>query len=78
MAGKQEWVTDIECINVAGEAIASTLIFKDEYMNTWWINEEISDGWYFATSKNNWTSNDLGLHWLIKVFKPLTCKSAAD
>ena len=35
MAGKQEWIIDIKCINAAGEAIAPTLIFKDEYMNTW-------------------------------------------
>ena len=33
VAGKQEWVIDIECINVAGEAIAPILIFKGEYMN---------------------------------------------
>ena len=76
MAGKQEWVIDIECINAAGEAIAPILIFKNEYMNTRWINEETSGGWYFATSKNGWISNDLGLHWLIKVFEPLTRERA--
>ena len=34
VAGKQEQITDIECINMAGKAIALTLIFKGEYMNT--------------------------------------------
>ena len=75
--GKQKWIIDIKCINMAGEAIALTLIFKNKYINTWWINKEIPNSWYFATSKNNWTSNDLDLHWLIKVFEPLICKNAA-
>ena len=77
VAGKQEWVIDIECINAAGKAIAPILIFKGEYMNIWWINEEISGGWYFITSKNGWISNDLDLYWLIKVFKLLIYESAA-
>ena len=34
VAGKQEWITDIECINTTGEAIAPILIFKNKYMNT--------------------------------------------
>ena len=33
MAEKQEWITDIEYNNVAGEAIVFTLIFKNEYIN---------------------------------------------
>ena len=78
VAAKQEWVTDIEYINTAGEALAPFLIFKGKYMNTRWINEQTSNGWYFATSKNGWTSNDLGLEWLIKVFELLTCEKAAE
>ena len=77
MTGKQEWVIDIECINVVDEAIAPILIFKDEYMNIRWINEETPGGWYFVISKNNWISNDLGLYWLIKIFKPLICERPA-
>ena len=34
MAGKQEWIINIKCINTADEAIAFILIFKGEYMNT--------------------------------------------
>ena len=30
---KQEWIIDIECINVIGEVIAFILIFKNEYIN---------------------------------------------
>jgi hypothetical protein len=52
IAGKQEWVTDIECINAVGEALPPLLIFKGAYMNTRWLNERSPKGWFFATSKN--------------------------
>ena len=74
--GKQEWVTDIKCINAAGEALAPLLIFKAADVNTRWINEQSPQGWYFAASKNGWTSNDLGLAWLKNVFDPLTREKA--
>lgn len=77
IGGKQEWVTDIECINAAGEALAPLLIFKGTNVNTRWINEQSPQGWYFATSKNGWTSNDLDLEWLKRVFEPLTRERAA-
>ena len=77
IGGKQEWVTDIECINAAGEALAPLLIFKGQDINTRWINERSPQGWHLATSKNGWTSNDLGLAWLKNVFDPLTRKKAA-
>ena len=46
-------------------------------MNTRWLNERSPEGWHFATSKNGWTSNDLGLAWLKRVFEPLTREKAA-
>ena len=30
---KQEWVTDIKCINAAGESLPPLLIFKGDYVN---------------------------------------------
>jgi hypothetical protein len=74
---KQEWVTDIECINAAGESLPPLLIFKGEHVNSGWLNERTPDNWFLATSKNGWTSNDLGLDWLRRVFEPLTCEKAA-
>ena len=41
MAGKQKWVINIKYINVVGETITPILIFKNEYINTRWINKEI-------------------------------------
>ncbi len=39
ISGKQEWVTDIKCINVTGEALPPLLIFKGEYLKTRWLDE---------------------------------------
>jgi hypothetical protein len=39
IGGKQEWVTDIECINAAGEALPPRLIFRGQDINTRWVNE---------------------------------------
>jgi hypothetical protein len=44
------------------------IIYKGAEMNTRWLNEQSPEGWHFATSKNGWTSNDLGLAWLKEVF----------
>jgi hypothetical protein len=77
VGGKQEWVTDIECISAAGEALAPLLIFKGTDVSSRWINEKTPQGWSFATSKNGWTSNHLGLEWLRRVFEPQTREKAA-
>jgi hypothetical protein len=61
IGGKQEWVTVIECINAAGKVLAPLVIFKGQDMNVQWINEQSPEGWHFATSKNGWTSNNLGI-----------------
>ena len=31
--GKQEWITDIECINIIDKVITPILIFKNKYIN---------------------------------------------
>lgn len=76
VAGKQEWVTDIESISAAGESLPPLLIFKGKNMNTRWISDQTPNSWYFATSQNGWTSNNLGLHWLRTIFDPLTYEKA--
>ena len=76
--GKQEWVTDIECINAAGEALPPMLIFKAQNLNSGWLPPETPSDWHFGVSENGWTSNNLGLSWLIKVFEPQTRKKAGN
>jgi hypothetical protein len=37
ISGRQEWITAIECINAAGEAIPPLLIYKAKHTNSAWI-----------------------------------------
>lgn len=78
VVGKQEWVTDIECINAAGASLTPMIIFKAKNLNSSWLPSETPSSWHFAVSENGWTSNDLGLHWLIKVFEPQTREIAGN
>lgn len=77
IVGKQEWVTDIECISASGEALPPIIVWKGKHLNSSWLPAEISKDWHFGTSENGWTSNEIGLEWLIKVFEPKTREKAA-
>lgn len=72
VAGKQEWVTDVECISAAGSALPPFIIFKGKNMNSGWLPAETPADWHFGVSDNGWTSNNLCLRWLVNVFEPLT------
>jgi DDE superfamily endonuclease len=78
VVGKQEWVSSIEYINAVGEALPPLLIFKGKHINTRRISPDTPSDYYFATSKNGWTSNKLGLKWLTRGFEPLTREKAAN
>ncbi|KFZ24937.1 hypothetical protein V502_00572 [Pseudogymnoascus sp. VKM F-4520 (FW-2644)] len=78
VVGKQEWVTNIECITAAGMSLTLIIIFKAKNLNSSWLPSETPSNWHFAVSENSWTSNDLGLHWLIKVFEPQTREIAVN
>jgi DDE superfamily endonuclease/Tc5 transposase DNA-binding domain len=77
VVGKQEWVTVIECINAAGGALPPMIIFKGQNLNSGWLPPQTPPDWHFGVSENGWTSNILGLQWLIKVFEPQTREKAA-
>jgi hypothetical protein len=72
ITGKQEWVTVIECINAAGTAIGPLVIFKAKHLNSGWVPPQTHSDWHFGVSENGWTSNELGLRWLQRVFEPQT------
>ena len=62
--GRQEWITAIECISAAGEALAPMLIFKAKHTNTSWIPIDALDHWRFTTSNSGWTSDSHALEWV--------------
>jgi hypothetical protein len=69
----REWVTTIECANALGEVIPPLIIFKGKETQLQWFDPvQVPEDWQFTTSKNAYTTNDIGLQWLLKVFIPRT------
>ena len=52
IAGRQEWVTAIECVNAVGKALPPLVIFKALYTNTAWIPSYTPSNWQFSTSSS--------------------------
>ena len=59
--GKQEWVTDIEYINVVGDALPSMIIWKEKHLNSGWLPPDTPKDWHSGVSENGWSSIELGL-----------------
>ena len=69
--GNREWVTAIECTNASGWALPPCVIFKGKSFIEAWFDNLPSD-WRFEVSPNGWTSDEIGICWLEKLFIPLT------
>ncbi|KAJ5169708.1 uncharacterized protein N7500_002491 [Penicillium coprophilum] len=69
--GNREWVTTIECANASGWALPPCIIFKGKvYLESWF--EGLPNDWRIEVSPNGWTSDEIGLRWLEKLFIPST------
>lgn len=69
--GNPEWVTAIECTNASGWALPPCIIFKGKvFIESWFDN--LPNYWRFEVSPNGWTSDEIGLRWLEKLFIPST------
>jgi hypothetical protein len=77
VSGRQEWVTAIECVSAAGQALPPLVIFKAKHLNTAWIPVQAPPEWRFSTSKSGWTSDSHAYEWLTTVFEPQTRPSQA-
>jgi hypothetical protein len=69
--GNREWVTVIECTNTFGWALAPSVIFKGKVFVESWF-DSLPGNWRFEVSPNGWTSDEIGLRWLQKLFIPST------
>ena len=69
--GNRAWVTTIECINASGWALPPCVIFKGKVFIESWF-DGLPDDWRFEVSPNGWTSDEIGLRWLEKLFIPST------
>lgn len=65
--GNREWVTTIESISASGWALPPTIIFKGKLYNQAWFDSLPGD-WRFEVSQNGWTTDEIGLRWLQKLF----------
>ena len=72
--GNREWVTTIECTNASGWALPPCVIFKGKVFIESWFDGLPGD-WRFEVSPNGWTSDEIGLRWLKKLFIPSTSRT---
>ena len=71
--GNREWVTAIEAISASGWALPPCIIFKGKvFVQSWFEDPALPQDWRFELSPNGWTSDEIGLRWLQKLFIPST------
>jgi hypothetical protein len=67
-----ESLTVIECGCADGSFIPPFVIFKGNHLQSTWLHRSVPHDWMAAVSPKGWTSNVLGLRWLVENFKPRT------
>ena len=69
--GNREWVTAIVAINAAGWTLPPPIIFAAVNHQSLWY-QDLPENYVLSVSKNGWTTDELGIEWLKKVFEPNT------
>ena len=63
--GNYKWVTVIQAINAAGQAVPPLIIFAGKYyLSIWYQEGNIPSDQAIAISDNGWTINKIGVAWL--------------
>ena len=65
------WTSIVECISAIGVALDPLIIFKAKSIQDQWFKQEFlaqHPSWEVTFSENGWTSNDIAVEWLEKVF----------
>ncbi|KAJ5568122.1 hypothetical protein N7450_010608 [Penicillium hetheringtonii] len=70
--GNREWVTAIETICADGYSLPPCIIFKGQIYIAGWFESNLPRDWRIEISNNGWTTNEIGLRWLQKIFIPYT------
>jgi hypothetical protein len=71
--GNREWVIAVECVSAYGIALPSLIILKSTNKLLDWYNlPRLLSNWSITESPNGWTSDELGIEWLQKIFDPLS------
>jgi hypothetical protein len=69
--GNREWVTAVEAICADGFSLPPCIIFKGKVAIAGWFDNLPKD-WRIEVSNNGWTTDEIGLRWLQKLFIPST------
>jgi hypothetical protein len=70
--GNREWVTAIETICADGYSLPPCIIFKGQVYIAGWFESNLPRDWRIEVSNNGWTTDEIGLRWLQKIFIPCT------
>jgi DDE superfamily endonuclease/helix-turn-helix, Psq domain/Tc5 transposase DNA-binding domain len=75
--GSRVWTTFIECVSASGVALPPLVIFKGKSVQQQWFPEDLQPfyTWEFTASANGWTSDEIAVEWLEKLFIPLAIPS---
>ena len=65
----REWVSILETVSATGQKLRPGVIFKGGSLQTTWFPNYIPN-WLYTTSQNGWTSKEIGLEWLNRIFIP--------
>jgi hypothetical protein len=69
------WTSIVKCISEVGVVLDPLVIFKAKSIQDQWFKREFlaqHPRWEVTFSENGWTSNDIAIEWLEKVFLPQT------
>ena len=69
--GNREWVTAIISINASGWVLPPQIIFAAADHQSLWY-DDLPENYVVSVSKNGWTTDQLGIEWLQKIFEPYT------
>ncbi|EED21178.1 pogo transposable element, putative [Talaromyces stipitatus ATCC 10500] len=71
--GNREWVTIVECVGSTGTVVPPLIIFKSGTNRAeCYTSPKLPPDWSITHSPNGWTSDEIGLQWLERIFEPKT------
>ena len=76
--GNRELISCLAAICADGTFIPPALLYqgKSYDIQSSWVQDLGEETVYFAATEKGWTSNDIGLQWLQKIFHPYTMQKS--
>jgi hypothetical protein len=65
--GNREWVTVIKSVQATGHLLPLLIVFKGRMLQESWYTG-LPSNWMIGVSNNGWTTDEIGLIWLKKIF----------